>query len=405
MPIARTARTRGFSLVELLVALTFISILMAGMLRVFGSTMNAFSSANEAMGANRVKRWAITHIEDDLQSVGYFYYHPFRTLPGYVSVNTASGQNALMILPDQSITCASYDPATASRANETIWFDELQYLEDQPLPIQAQLASIPTSSTSLSLRIASGSLSDVLPGDIVILLDPLYEICKVLTVGTSSITLDTSASALQNPSDGSGTGASPGLKSLAHQPGTDVVFVRPLQVVRYTVLPLSLDPADPAAQVPCLVRDQAPYPADGNRLAWPAANAALPNGFTRTVVAENVAGRSLAGAHPTAAGEYAFRVDLSPDNGTTWTRSGAATWPAIATNLNTWLAVNGRPEFQSVTDAANPIWYRNIPALFRVDVSTRTTLKRQDPNNPAQRVYTYRSQTLLCMPRNFTYGL
>lgn len=405
MTATRSARNRGFSLIELLVALAFISILMVGMLRVYGSTLNTLSSATEAMGANRTKRWALTQIEDDLQSVGYFYYQPFRTLPGYVSVNTATGQNALMIHPDQRLTCATYDPATASRVNETIWFDELQYLEDQPLPIQAQLAAVPASSTSLSLRVTSGSLADLLPGDLVILLDPLYEICKVLTVGAAGVTLDASAAAMQDPSDGSGTGVSPGLRSLSHQAGTDVMFVRPLQVVRYTVLPLNLDPADPAAQVPCLVRDQAPYPTSGARLAWPAAHAALPAGYTRTVVAENVAGRPPAGALPAAPGEYAFRVDLSPDHGATWARTGAAAWPAIAANLDAWLAVHGRPGLQSVTDATNPIWYRAIPALFRVDVSTRTTLRRQDPNDLAQRTYTYRAQTLLCMPRNFTNGL
>lgn len=405
MRSARTARFRGFSLVELLVALAFLSILMAGMLRVYGSTLNAFSTAAEAMGANRTKRWAMTRIEDDLQSVGYFYYQPFRTLPGYVSVDTAAGQNALMIHPDQSLTCATYDPATGSRVDETIWFDELQYLEDHPLPIQAQLAASPASSASLSLRVTSGSLAEVLPGDSVILLDPLYEICKVRTVGSAGITLDTSASVMQDPSDGSGTGVSPGLKSLSHQAGTDVLFVRPLQVVRYTVLPLNLDPADPDAQVPCLVRDQAPYPPTGSRLAWPAANAALPAGFTRTVIAENVAGQPPAGARPASPREYAFRVDLSPDHGATWTRTGAATWPAIATAFNTWLATHGRPGLQSVTDATNPVWYRTIPALFRVDLSTRTVLRRQDANDPTRRTYTYRAQTLLCLPRNFTHGL
>ncbi|NTW85485.1 MAG: hypothetical protein HGB30_04900 [Holophagaceae bacterium] len=404
-------RSTGFSLVEMMVALVFVSVLMAGMLQIYGSAMSSISTTTESMAANRTKRWAITAIEDDFQSAGYFYYSPFRALPGYISVDTAAGQNALMILPNNSTTYNTADPATSSIVSEKVWFDEVQFLEDQPLQIRAELSGTPSANNALSLTVLSGNLGDVQAGDFVFILDELYELCRVasVTVGsatTGSVTLDTTATAMQDGVDGSGTGATAGLKALTHFAGAGVVFVRPLQVVRYTVLPLALDPAYSLSMIPCLVRDQAPYPSTGARIVWPAANAAMPAGFTRTLIAENVSGAPFTTTAPTLANQYGFRVDISPDNGTTWCRAGTTTWPAVAANLNTWLAIagNATAPYTSVTNSAYPVWYRNIPALFRLDVTTRTALKRSDPNVPANRVYTYRSQTLLCQPRNFTYG-
>ena len=396
--------TRGFSLVEMLVAVVFISILMAGMLRIYGSAMNAFATTTDAMAANRTKRWAIVSMEDDFQSAGYFYYAPFRTLPGYVSVDVVSGQNALMILPNQSATYGTLDAAANTSLSEKVWFDEVQFLQDQPLQVRAQLSGTTTASNVLPLTVTSGSLSDVQVGDYVFVLDELYELCRVSSVGTSTVTLDTSATAMQDPIDGSGTGATAGLKALTHYAGANVVFVRPLQVIRYAVLPLAMDPANAFSMVPCLVRDQTTYPGTGTRITWPAANATA-IGFTRTIIAENVCGSPVTGTAPTQPNQYGFRVDISLDNGTTWHRSGAANWAAVAANLTTWLATNGTPPYTSVTDPANPIWFRNVPALFRLDVTTRTAFKRVDPNAPTSRVYTYRSQTLLCQPRNFSLGL
>lgn len=398
------SRSRGFSLVEMLVALLFISVLMAGMLRIYGSAMSVFATTTDTLTANRTKRWAITTVEDDFQSAGYFYYAPFRTLPGYVSVDLAAGQNALMILPNRATSYSILDPGTGTASTETVWSDEVQFLEDQPLPIRAQLSGQTSAHNVLPLTVTSGNLAVVQAGDLAILLDELYEVCRVASVGTGSVTLDTSSSALQDPADGSGTGATAGLKALTHYAGAAVVFVRPLQVIRYAVLPLALDPSSTTSMVPCLVRDQTTYPATGARITWPAANATA-TGFTRTIIAENVAGVPFTGTAPTLPNQYGFRVDISLDQGATWHRGGAADWTAVAANLNSWLAANGTAPYTSIASADNPIWFRTVPALFRLDVTTRTALKRTDPNAPANRVYSYRSQTLLCQPRNFSLGL
>ncbi|HTL99216.1 MAG TPA: prepilin-type N-terminal cleavage/methylation domain-containing protein, partial [Holophagaceae bacterium] len=66
MPKTRRPRIAGFSMVELLVALVFISLLMAGMLRIYGSAIQGFSAANESVKAQRDNRVAMQGIEDDL---------------------------------------------------------------------------------------------------------------------------------------------------------------------------------------------------------------------------------------------------------------------------------------------------------------------------------------------------
>ncbi|HEY3269797.1 MAG TPA: prepilin-type N-terminal cleavage/methylation domain-containing protein [Geothrix sp.] len=397
----RTYSAKGFSLVELLVALVFMGVLMTGMLRVFGSALNSFHGASEAMSANRAKRWALNQLVDDLQSAGYFF--PIRPVPN-VSIDTTGGQNAMMIFPNQTVPVKSLDPATGQLTTQTITFDEVQVVGDQPLPIQARLAATPTDIGTVTLNVISGDLSQVRAGDYLMMLDAAFVVVQVASVSGQIVTLNTDPSVSQDPATGLMTGVNAGLNTLSHQSGADVFFVRPNQVVRYTILPLSLDPGNAAAQVPCLVRDQTTYPPSGIRVTWPASTASpLPAGFTRTVIAENIAG------NPTAAGATSFglRVDLSVDSGTTWSRTGAADWPAIVTGLNTQLKTlyPTQPANQSITNPSNPIWFRNVPAIFRMDLTTRTTLERQDLNNPNLRTYRYRSQTLIIRPRNFTFGL
>ena len=408
-PIQRASIQAGFSLIEMMVALLFISILMAGMLRVYATTIASFASNQDALNTNREKRWAITRIQDDIQMGGYFF--PLRTLPGYVSVNTATGQNALMILPDQTITVSAYDTATSTSTNETIRFDEVQFVSDTPIQVQAQLSAATTLPGSCSLTVLSGTLADVKVGDFMIVMDSGYESVKVLSISGTTVTLDTSATVEQDQSTGAATGVNAGFHNLTHQIGADVVFVRPLQVFRYTVLPMALDPANASATIPCLVRDQANYPSTGSRITWPVAtaNAAALTlaGVTRTVVAEGVAGQptSVVSA-PFPVTNYALRFDVSVDNGTTWERTGSGTspvdWPAIATNLDTRLASVGIVPYKSVTSPTNPIWYRYIPVLFRFDLTARSSVQRQGINDTNSRSYRYRSQSLMISPRNFS---
>lgn len=400
MPHPRS-RQRGFSLVELLVALVFISFLMAGMLRIYGAAIQGFAAANETVKAQRDNRWALVNLEDDLQAAGYYF--PIRIMPSGVNNTSTSAQNPLMILPSQTITnkyIADPTNPSATPTTETLTFDEMQFMTDQVLPVAAQLSAQPTSDSSISVTVNSGDLSSIQAGDFAILMDPAFEIVQIgggPYSGTSG-TITLNATSIQDPSTGAFMGAFGSLRSLTHQAGVDVMFIRPNQVIRYTLLPLALDPANTSATVPCLVRDQTAYPSNGARISWPASTATAAQltaaGVTRTVVAENVT---------------ALRFDLSANQGTSWTRAGD--WSGTVANINTQLsamaaASPGAGYVTSAQDATNPLWYRSAPVLLRADVTTRTLLRRADyaatKNTSAFRT---RTQTIFVQPRNFGLGI
>lgn len=397
---------RGFSLVELLVALVFISLLMAGMLRVYGSAIQGFATANETIKAQRDNRWALQAVQDDLQTAGYYF--PVRPVVGGIDNVNSGNQNPLLLLPDRTATnkyIADPNNPAATPANETLTFDELQFVTDQMLPISARLSAATTAADSITVTSTLGDFSLLKAGDFAVVLDPVHEIVRVkgsaYSGSTAVVALE--ATSLQDPTTGAFLGAFGTLRSLSHQVGADVVFIRPNQVVRYTLMPLALDPSNTALTVPCLVRDQTAYPAGGSLIAWPAATAsqaalatAGPGGapVVRTVVAENVTG---------------LRFDLSANQGQTWTRGNS--WSATLTNLNAQLAslASANPGIgyvSSAQDPANPLWYRAAPLLIRTDLTTRTLVRRAEYAATANTLaYRTRTQTVLVQPRNFGFGL
>lgn len=380
--------SRGFSLVEALVAMMFMSLLMAGMLKVFAGSTKSFSAARERTVAQRANRWALGVMEDDLQAAGFFF--PMRPVPGYISV-AAGQQNPVMVLPNNTITVKTRQPAGALVA-ENLTVDELQVLTDIPLGVSAQLAAVPTGPGTITLTVNSGNLTDVLPGDFMLLMDSDYEKAQVTSVSGNTVTLDLTAAA-QNPITGEATGISPGLKNLNHQPGAQVFFVRPNMVIRYSIQPDASDPADPLAQVPVLVREMAPYPTTGALLDWSTMTPATP-GYLRQIVSSNCAG---------------LRVDMSADGGANWSRSsaggaGTAGWAQMVAQVNAKLATNPAPN-NSITNIANPLWYRTIPMLFRIDLQTRSSNLRTEASTMDNALaFNTRTQVLFVSPRNFTLG-
>ena len=404
MPRTSRIPVAGFSLVELLVALVFISFLMAGMLRIYGSAISGFSAANESVKAQRDNRVALQGLSDDLSQAGYQF--PYVTSGVPLSL-TSGSQNPLMLTPGKTITVQDVDPATpsATPTNETLTYDELQFTTDVPLPVSAHLTAVPTSFGAVDVAFTQGSFADLKAGDMIVLLDAqlreAYDSAVVdaslPTSGTAG-TLPLSSGSAQNANSGGFGGGGGGITRLNHAINTDILFIRPSQVIRYGLMPLFLDPANSAATVSCLVRDQMAYPAGGALITWPASNATAAQlaaaGVTRTIVAENVTG---------------LRFDLSADQGTTWVRG--ADWSTTLTNINnalsTMAAANpGQGYATSAQDPSKQEWYRYAPMIFRVDITTRTVLKRADYSATANTAaYRTRTQTLLVQPRNFGLGL
>ncbi len=373
--------SKGFSLVELLVAMAFISLLMVGMLQVYASSLKGFRQANETVTAQRNNRWALDQIQDDIQSAGYFF--PPRPMPSVI--------NPFVILPNNAA------PVTTPPVPGPT--DEVRYLADQPIAIRAQLSAVPAANNSISVAVQSGNLTDLQVGDYVLLMDSAFESVVVSAVTTSSgggiITLDTNSSVGQDPATGNATGVSPGLASLTHQVGTDLTFIRPMQMVRYSIQGVATDPSNSTLLVPCLVRQQGNFPSGSDGSTF--------NTWAQTVVvAENVVGMT---------------VDVSADGGASWARTGVggagtAGWGTITTNLNNRLATTplvSVPPYSSISNAAYPLWYRFIPVALRLDLTT-STRQRLDQSSvtgiaTSSNVYRLRKQTLMIPPRNFTYGL
>lgn len=375
----------GFSLVEMLVAVMFIGILSAGMLRVYSTSLAGFQRVNDTIASQRRGRWALASLQDDVSSIGYFAFIPFNQPTGYA---VASGsQEPFMILPSPTpVTVTGLNPASPGGALLTAALvpnpDELQFVSDLPLAIQGTLGS-GSGAAALNVNLLSGSMSDVQPGDVVAILDAGFEQIQVASVSGTTIAVSSAGAALASVSQSGGYALSPSMAT--HATDTPLAFFRPNVVTRYAIQARAWDPSNPAITVPCLVRQQTTYPAGGTLITWPAPPpAAQPAGFTTDVIAENIEG---------------FTVDLSFDGGTTWLRKNSLTWDAIVGKM-----AAQSPGGRAVTprDASNPLWFRNFPCLIRLDVVSRSAAPRaENANVSGQAAYVRRTQSLMVTPRNF----
>ena len=376
---------KGFSLVELMVALVFISLLMAGMLDVYAASIKGFRQANETIEAQRTNRWAMSQMQDDLQSAGY-------SLPYWGMMPSVN--NPLVVLPNNPAPVGTIPTVPGPT-------DEIRFLMDQPLAITTQLSAVPANESTLQVNVLSGTMNDARPGDYIILLDQIMEAVQILSV--SGIT-STSATIQLDPNAGfdlvTGTlnGVNTKLNYAPHQPGTDLIIVRPNQLVRYSIQARATDPSNATLMVPCLVRQQGPFPSGSDGATFTAWN-------QEVIVAENVVG---------------LTVDVSVSGGTTWQRTGVAGtgtagWGTIAANINTVLTGATRytlPGYTDINSTANPLWYRFIPTAFRMDLTTSTRQRLSQSTSNATNAtrfdnygYRLRKQTLLVTPRNSTAGI
>ena len=376
---------RGFSLIEMLVAMMFIGILTAGMMRLYSSNLAGFQRVNDNISSQRRGRWALASLQDEVASIGYFAFVGFNN-PAAGSYSVTSGtQEPFMILPGPvAVQVNSPDPANPSApviSTLTPNPDELQYVSDLSLPIQATLAtSSSVTASGLILNLQSGSLADLKAGDVVAILDNNFEQFFVKVPDTSGTTVVADLVATTNNPNMSQAYpmVTPGSK--AHLAGTPLAFYRPNVVTRYSIQALAWDPSNTAITIPCLVRQQTSYPVGGSAVAWA--------GVPIEVIAENIDG---------------FRVDLSFDGGANWRRTGAANWDAIVNNISTALVplgVTGVP----ARNTTNPLWFRTYPFLIRMDIVSRSAAPKAAAG-AITAAYVHRTQTLMVSPRNFGFPL
>lgn len=388
----------GFSLVELLVALVFTMILMAGMAKVFQSSLSSFYTSGEKLSNIRRNRVALDLVYDDLNTAGMALVDITTPLP-------ASDTNpAFYIIPNVTVTGAgTNDPQTT---------DELYMAYDQPLAFEGLLqsgggsgGSSAVGSTAVSKVLTSGSLTAGIGGDDQYQIDcgdPTYANSvktgmffqikddmshaafqiKSVTPPTGNIVTVTVVTNPTLTTQVTGRGDPGTLRPGQRITGSSVVFILPSQMVRYHIAMQKLDPSN-ANGIPCLVREQGSY--------VPSAAFTV---STTQIVAENVAG---------------FKVFLSADSGADWAGSALAStttgfsagWTSgIQAALNTQIGTIARADYTTTT--GNLGWYRDIPVLVRLDITTRTAVQRAEYSSAGNTLaYKNLTQSVVLVPRHF----
>lgn len=373
----RFPRQDGFSMVEMLVAMVFTLILMAGMANVFKGTFSSFVAASEKTASSRRNRLSIDLLYDDLNNAG-MYLTDLTTPP-----TIYAGNEAFQVVPWPT-----------ALAGVTQGADELFFYMDEPLGFEGSLTANALAKNSDALANATAAAgandltftiecndatfaSQVAAGQNLVFKDawetpPYIATANPVSAGSSQVKVVLAA----DPSVASTGRGFNGVLKYSHLTGTGVVFLKPAQMVHYCIKLLNLDPANTSAQTVCLVREQGPYTSG----AFTAAS--------QQVITENVSG---------------FRVFLSADSGNHWVGGGAqgtSDWPTVKTALNAQLANYGRPGHTSVTNDLQ--WFRSTPVLVRIDVTTRTATQRAEYSaTGTTAAYKEQVQSMVMVPRHF----
>jgi hypothetical protein len=381
-----------------MVAVLFTSILMAGMARVFKTSLTTFYTSSEKISNLRRNRVAMDLVYDDLNSAGMSLVNLSKALD-------ASDTNpAFYIIPNVKVTGAAGDDPTIT--------DQLYMAYDQPLPFEGTLtkgggalngstvtgnyagaavaAGVAEAAADLSYEIdcldanyaklvkkgMRFHIKDSLEG-------PPLEVDTATPTGSTSVTVTVNAT-LSETTAVTGIGDSGTLRTQPRHAKSTVLFFQPRQMVRYQVSIVTLDPANPHG-VPCLVREQGTY--DLSTAFTPIA------GLTQ-IVAEHVSG---------------FKVYLSANAGTSWAGSTLGTsvldfdngWTkGIQKDLNDQLSSVNRVDY--TTTAGNLAWYRDIPVLVRLDITTRTPGQRTEYSSTGQDLaHKQVTQSVVLVPRHF----
>ncbi len=368
------SRQRGFSLVELMVAVLFTGLLMSGLARVYQASLSSFQTTAEKISSTRRGRVAIDMLTDDLNAAGMYLWD----LNRYPTVITSSNPG-FWIDPDISV----------SLSDGVVKADQINFYYDEALPFEGTLSkeggaqkvyegsgeAVTSASVSFTVEAGDASFATMIkPGQRLIIKDgwPGFEV-KTATVSGTKVTIEPA----EKPQDE--TGAPTGgtwLSPTIHLNGAPVTFMKTGQMVRYSIQSRFLDPAEPGRSIPCLVREQGAYQPAG--LASP---------LETQVLAEDVTD---------------LEAFISVDGGRTWLRADSGSgWDGFKTKVANALGASGYGR-KGYTTLDDPHWYRDIPVLLRVDVKTRTAVKRAEYSaTPTTREYKEQIQSLVIRPRHF----
>jgi hypothetical protein len=380
-------------MVEMLVALVFTMVLMAGMASVFKASLSTFFTSGEALSSVRRNRLSIDLLGQDLDTACMTL--DVTSLPPYSDTCPD-----FYVLPNMPITGGPAAPAVGDPTSA----DQLYFYVDQPLPFQATLKAgfmAPVHYPSLTFDCGSAPYAGMVASGQYFVLQDAYElgdIGSILAVDGAEVTVQTTASpyAGQNGIDPDG------YFTHNHMGASNVLIYQPAQMVRYSVQYLKLDPnAGDGNLIPCLVRDQGSY---------------SPSGFTASqaqqIITENVTGfKVYLSVSPNLvatndAGAWAGRPATLGAGSTDmagWNSLILGTTSPDAASITTQLATK---DPTATAPANDPYWFRDNPVLVRVDITTRTAAQRTEyigVNNASAATgaaYKLLSQTLIFVPRH-----
>ena len=240
---------RGFSLVELLVALVFTMVLMAGMANVYKASLTTYYTSGESLSSARRNRMSVDLLVDDLNTA--CMYLTDLSVPPTVSAAVPP----FYILPNMPVLKSG---ATAYPSlDPTVFSDELYFYMDEALAFEGALGVAAPQKTAAELVVAGTAPStadntfvidcgsatyakQVKQGQLFSFKDS-WETAYIKDVPTVS---GTTVSVVAGASpDASITGmGSAGLPSKAkHLPNSGIVFFLPAQMVRYRIEILNLE--------------------------------------------------------------------------------------------------------------------------------------------------------------------
>jgi competence protein ComGC len=413
-PRTRTGAS-GFSLVEMLVALVFTMVMMAGMATVFKASLSTLYTSGEAISSVLRNRMSLDQLGNDINTAE-MYLTNLTAAPV-----TQTYCPPIFILPNMKVVQVDGSTSTPASTLDPSYSDQLAFFADIPLPFEGKVYSGTSSPNSANNLVENNAAPDtatdftyyvdcltapyansVKPGQNFIFKDN-FEVGYIGSVSQYNTTVVKVLEAASGTAGITGQSNGSGLPlKFQHVPGAGVVFLQPAQIVLYQVKMLALDPNRPAG-VPCLVRDQYNYSdvvaasSSATGPSFTGLNVTVPE----QIITENV---------------HSFKAYLSCNSGQGWaglgfanTVTGWAGWSTGATGiralLDAQLLSGGRAGF--ATTEGNEQWFRFIPTLVRCDITTRTAAQRteyykaNDPNNPNNISNPFKNltQTLVFMPR------
>jgi hypothetical protein len=251
--------------------------------------------------------------------------------------------------------------------------DSIQFFQNVPIQECRLAGPVSAGATSISLSSPGSATLDFARGDWFVLRDGSRTEYGFFAsaAGEGGVVSVMDQASYQSLSASSNMANGAGMMNFAHATGASVMVMRPMQMIRYSIQNRNLDPADPSAVLPCLMRQQTDYVPSGT-IDWTA--------VPFTLISENVT---------------SLRVDMSVDGGVNWARGTATNWAGIKA------AINGKlPTSNQLVDTE--FWFKRIPVLFRVDLKSRTATARSEySSNGKSLAFKEKAMVLMIVPRNF----